>query len=423
MPQLVMSAKANKVHSFFQHKIEQYGGDIFKTSLFGFPTAVFYSAQANRFLFSNENTLVHTHWPYSVTNLVSHSLPAKTGEKAKCMRKTLTKLLKPQALQKFVGRVDCVVKSHMKSFWICNEQVKAFPLIRRCLFSVACTLFFSIDDQMQQEELFPHFEDMLKGMLMQMPLNLPGTRFRKAITARNHLRQIIQTFIDERRGNDDREDLLSCLVGEGEEEKLTDDEIKDNMLILLLASQDTVAITLTFLLRYLALNPECYRQVLQEQAQILRAMEGRKELQWEDIQKMKYSWRAAQETLRLQPPAHGTWRQSITDFYYAGYMIPKGWKLIWTVHSTHRNPEHFEDPEKFDPSRFEGKGPAPYTFVPFGGGPRMCPATEFAAMVILVFIHNAVKCFDWDLVDADENITADPLPIPARGLPLNLRLH
>ncbi|GLJ25850.1 hypothetical protein SUGI_0495310 [Cryptomeria japonica] len=242
MPQLVMSAKANKAHTFFQHKIEQYGGDIFKTSLFGFPTAVFYSVQANRFLFSNENTLVHTHWPYSVTNLVSHSLPTKVGEEAKSMRKIITEFLRPQALQKLVGRVDCVVKSHMKSFWVCNEQVKAFPLIRRCLFSVACTLFFTIDDQMQQEELFPRFEDMVKGMLMQMPLNLPGTRFRKAIPARNHLRQVIQMFIDERRRNGGRKDLLSCLVGEVEEEKLTDDEIKDNMLILLAASQDTVVI-------------------------------------------------------------------------------------------------------------------------------------------------------------------------------------
>ncbi|XP_057841473.2 cytochrome P450 716B1-like [Cryptomeria japonica] len=138
---------------------------------------------------------------------------------------------------------------------------------------------------------------------------------------------------------------------------------------------------------------------------------------------MKYSWRATQETMRLHPPAPGAWRQCIADISYSGYTIPKGWKACWVSFSTHMNPEHFPDPDKFDPSRFEGSGPPPYTFVPFGGGPRMCPGNEYARMVILVFLHNVAKHFKWSLVDADEKIAADPIPRPTNGLPLNLRPH
>ncbi|GLJ24763.1 hypothetical protein SUGI_0473320 [Cryptomeria japonica] len=146
-----------------------------------------------------------------------------------------------------------------------------------------------------------------------------------------------------------------------------------------MAGHDTSVVTVTMFLRYMALNPDCYKKVLQEQMEIKREEASEVGvLQWDDLQKMKYTWRAAQETLRLCPPAVGTWRKAIADISYAGFSIPKGWKLYWTTSSMHKNPEYFENPEKFDPSRFEGSGPAPYTFVPFGGGPRMCPGNEFA---------------------------------------------
>ena len=63
---------------------------------------------------------------------------------------------------------------------------------------------------------------------------------------------------------------------------------------------------------------------------------------------------------------------------------------------THNNADYFPMPEKFDPTRFEGDGPAPYTFIPFGGGPRMCPGKEFARLQILVFLYNVVKGFRWE---------------------------
>ena len=82
-------------------------------------------------------------------------------------------------------------------------------------------------------------------------------------------------------------------------------------------------------------------------------------------------------------------------------------QIMWSAHSTHRNPKYFPDPHKFDPSRFEGAGPAPFTFVPFGGGPRMCPGNEFARMEILIIIHRLVTQFSWILKDPNEAMAVD----------------
>ena len=84
-------------------------------------------------------------------------------------------------------------------------------------------------------------------------------------------------------------------------------------------------------------------------------------------------------------------------------------------------PTLFFNPENFDASRFEGTGPTPFSYVPFGGGPRMCLGQEFARLEILVFMHNIVTSFKWELSVPDEKLKYDPMLEPSKGLPI--RLH
>ena len=98
-------------------------------------------------------------------------------------------------------------------------------------------------------------------------------------------------------------------------------------------------------------------------------------------------------------------------------------QVHWSVHSTHKNPKYFPDPERFDPSRFEGSGPAPYAFVPFGGGPRMCAGKEYARLEILVFMHNVVTKFKWEKIIPEEKVLHISFPMPVNGLPILLQPH
>lgn len=95
--------------------------------------------------------------------------------------------------------------------------------------------------------------------------------------------------------------------------------------------------------------------------------------------------------------------------------------MYWSAAVTHRDPNLHQAPASFDESRFEGSGPPPFSYVPFGGGPRMCLGKEFARIEMLVFLHNLVNNFEWDLVNPGERIVYDPMPTPVDGLPIHVR--
>nr|XP_009760006.1 PREDICTED: beta-amyrin 28-oxidase-like [Nicotiana sylvestris] len=111
------------------------------------------------------------------------------------------------------------------------------------------------------------------------------------------------------------------------------------------------------------------------------------------------------------------------DINYEGYHIPKGWKFYWNTTLTSLDPEYYPNATSFDPSRFEGAGPAPFSYITFGGGPRMCIGKEFARLEMMVFLHIIVRKFRWKLVVPDERIIYDPMATPVEGLPIKLQTH
>lgn len=411
-------------------RMAKYNKEIFKTSLLGERAAAFCGPAGNKFLFSNDGKLTVPWWPRSVQNILRNSFLTSVTHDAKSTRRLLTTFLKPEALQRYVRIMDAVAQQHIRTEWEGRTEVKAFSLVKSYTFALSCLLFANIQEPDCILKLQHQFEIMAKG-LVQIPLNFPGTPYYRAIRAAEVIRKELELVIKQRRMDllektvSPTQDLLSYLLVTGNEngQLLSEIEIIDNMLMLLYAGHDTSSSVITVLLKYLAEMPNVYDEVLREQRDVAMSKNDGELLGWEDMHKMKYSWSVVSEVMRLWSPISGTFKESIADFTYAGFTIPRGWKLYWSVSSTHMNPEYFPVPEKFDPSRFEGEGPAPYTYVPFGGGPRMCPGKEFARLEILVFLYNVVRKFRWEEVYPGESIKPDPLPVPMKGLPLHLRPH
>ncbi|CBI24045.3 unnamed protein product, partial [Vitis vinifera] len=380
---------------FIFDRISKYSSEVFKTSLLGEPAAVFAGAAGNKFLFSNENKLVHAWWPSSVDKVFPSSTQTSSKEEAKKMRKLLPQFFKPEALQRYIGIMDHIAQRHFADSW--DNRDEPFHVLASGLITV--------------------------------PIDLPGTPFHRAIKASNFIRKELRAIIKQRKIDlaegkaSQNQDILSHMLLATDEDgcHMNEMEIADKILGLLIGGHDTASAAITFLIKYMAELPHIYEKVYEEQMEIANSKAPGELLNWDDVQKMRYSWNVACEVMRLAPPLQGAFREAITDFVFNGFSIPKGWKLYWSANSTHKSPECFPQPENFDPTRFEGDGPAPYTFVPFGGGPRMCPGKEYARLEILVFMHNVVKRFKWDKLLPDEKIIVDPMPMPAKGLPV--RLH
>ncbi|XP_045822726.1 beta-amyrin 28-monooxygenase [Trifolium pratense] len=417
-----------KPEKFIFDRMIKYSSELFKTSILGEPTVVFCGAACNKFLFSNENKYVVAWWPESVNKIFPTTLDSK--EESMKTRKMLPQFLKPEALQRYVGIMDTNAQRHFSSLWENKYQVTVYPLAKRYTFLLACRLFMSMEDENHVAKFSDPFHLLAAGIIS-LPINFPGTPFNKAIKASNLIRIELLKIIRQRKMDLEQgvasptQDILSHMLLARDEngEFLNELKIADKILGLLIGGHDTASAACTFIVKYLAELPHIYDKVYQEQMEIAKSKSPGELLNWDDLKKMRYSWNVACEVMRVAPPLQGGFREAITDFIFNGFSIPKGWKLYWSVNSTHKNPECFPMPEKFDPTRFEGNGPAPYTFVPFGGGPRMCPGKEYARLEILVFMHNLVKRFKWEKLIPDEKIIVDPFPIPAKGLPIRLYPH
>ncbi|XP_057467392.1 beta-amyrin 28-monooxygenase-like [Actinidia eriantha] len=415
---------------FIFDRIAKFRSNVFRTSLLGSPAVVFCGSAGNKFLFSNENKLVQAWWPSSVDKIFPSSTQTSSKEEAIRLRKMLPNFLKPEALQRYIGIMDVVASRHFASDWEKKDQVMTFSLTKRYTFWLACRLFVSVEDPNQVAKFEDPFSVLANGLLS-IPIDLPGTPFNRGIKASNFIRKELVAIIKQRKIDlaegkaSPTQDILSHMLLTSDENGkfMHEMDIADKILGLLVGGHDTASSACASIVKYLAELPEVYEGVYKEQMEIAKSKGPGELLNWDDIQKMKYSWNVACEVMRLAPPLQGAFREAINDFMFNGFSIPKGWKIYWSANSTHKNAEFFPEPMKFDPSRFEGSGPAPYTFVPFGGGPRMCPGKEYARLEILVFMHHLVKRFKWEKMIPDEKIVVTPMPEPEKGLPIRLFPH
>lgn len=215
-------------------------------------------------------------------------------------------------------------------------------------------------------------------------LPLPHTR--RFERARAKLDRVIYRIIEERRHNHrDAGDLLSMLLDARDEETdgagMTDSQIRDEVMTLILAGHETTANLLSWTWYLLAQNPAAEATLHAELDEVLSR--GRRLPTVADLPRLRYTEMVVSESMRLYPPAWVVGRLAVEDLEVGGYTIRSGSLVLLSQYVTHRDPRYFRDPARFSPERWtpEARDARPaYSYFPFGGGARRCIGEGFAWM-------------------------------------------
>jgi cytochrome P450 len=215
-------------------------------------------------------------------------------------------------------------------------------------------------------------------LMERVPIS-PSVRRNRA--AARFLNEAIYRIISERRASGtDTGDLLSTLIAASEDgHTMTDKQVRDEALTLMLAGHETTAISLTWTWYLLSQNPWALERLRAEWRDVL----GDRSPAWADIPNLVYTEHVFAESLRLYPPAWAIGRMARSEFRLFNYLVPKQSICIMSPYVMHRHPRFWPEPERFDPDRWtpEARESRPkFAYFPFGGGPRTCAGERFAWM-------------------------------------------
>jgi cytochrome P450 len=210
---------------------------------------------------------------------------------------------------------------------------------------------------------------------------------------------VLMEYIKKRRNEPPAMDLLQTLMdaryadGEG----MSDELILSESMQLLVAGHETSSNALSWLLYLLSSRPDTLDRVRQEFEEVL----GDAPLGHADVTKCVYTTQVIQEGLRLYPPFWMIDREAIADDRVGDVVIPAGSMVIVHVYGAHHAPKHWPNPETFDSDRFlkgNEKLRAPFTYLPFGGGPRGCIGNNYAMLQVLMILSDLLRKYDFETV-------------------------
>jgi cytochrome P450 len=400
--------------------MHRYVGRAFQITLPRFQPAVFVGPESNRqILVSDRLRLLWRPEGDPVTRLLRRGVLVVDGEEHDSLRA----LMEP-ALQR------PRVVDHIPAFWRYTDRVidawrdgeKRDMLVemRRIALLILMGTVFEVDFAPDMDRLWHSILLLLEyispGLWIMWP-DMPRPKYRRAIEEMDdYLHGIIRRRREDLAASGrppNPGDLLGRLVAAP---GMNDDLIRDQLLTMLIAGHDTSTASLSWTLYLVGRHPEAMARLQAEVDAVLTSADDPPGA--EQLGRLSYLDLVFKEALRLYPPIHVGNRRTSEAMTIAGYAVPAGTRVMYSIYLSHRDKDFWPDPERFKPERFErgqDEKRLPLTYVPFGGGPRNCIGASFAQVEAKVVLSRILQRFDLQLLNGDKvrpymGATLEPRP-------------
>ena len=402
-------------------------GSVFRRGDFGGWGVTLIGPEANELVLFNKDRTFSSEqgWHPVLQHLFPRGLMLMDDPEHRVHRKTLGVAFKPEPMRHYLGALNEGIARGLTG-WTRGgaAEMRFYPAIKQLTLDLAATSFLGIPWGPEADRINRAFVAMVAASIGIVRSPVPGTAMWRGVKGRQYMCDFFGREIQNRRGIAGDDFFTQICNAEHEEgRKLSDQEVIDHMNFLMMAAHDTLTSSLTSTVYYLATNPE-WQDWAREEVLTLRADLGDAPLPYERLGELERIEMCFKEAMRLNAPVPAIPRRAIREFVFGNHRIPAGTQIGVNPMLTHRLPEIWPDPDRFDPTRFtaeNSKGRHKYAWVPFGGGAHMCLGLHFAYLQAKAFFYQLLGDFR---ITAADGYQADfqmfPIPKPRDGLPIRL---
>ncbi len=418
-PQLLQSAALLRFRHRFVPYLHRRYGDAFTLRLIpdGRPIVIFTRPEAIKQIFAGDPEVFHAGKGNAILGPImgEHSLLLVDGAEHKRARKLLMPAFSGQALKGYQDLVTGLAKTEVGS-WRPGEAFRSLDRMNALTLEVILRVVFGVTDESRLARLRP----LVNATVDVSPVVLLGWGvprlqkygvWRRAVETSYALDRLVYAEIAERRASPDladRTDVLSQLIRVDDGgDRLSDTELRDQLVTLLLAGHETTATALAWPLYEIGSDPR-------QRARARTAVRTGDDAWLEAVVK---------ESMRLHPVIPMVVRTLMEPASIDGLQLPRGTTVAASILLSHARPQSHPDPGAFRPERFLGGSPPPNTWIPFGGGVRRCIGAGFSQMEAVAVLREVFTTYDAQAAGRDTPKVRNITSVPRQGARIVVQPH
>lgn len=334
---------------------------------------------------------------------IGHGLLTENGDKWRANRKLIQPAFYKKSISGLMSTMDRIIKEELAKIPT-GQKIDVYSVFNDLAFKVVARSLFYLENIDEEIARLQHItESAQKSVIKELRLPFLKWYFDKEWLAGeksipynlalvDEAREILKKFIDRRRADSQNYgDLLDMLLHSTYEDgtHMEDRQLIDEILVLFIAGHETTANALTFATQLLAAHPKAAQQVQEEVSQSSTDAL----MPW--LGSLQFTKQCIEETLRLYPPAYVTDRVALEDDNCGDIEIKSGSIWLISFYEMHRRADLWNDPDQFQPQRFDQTAARAYKdhYFPFGAGPRMCVGNNFAMFEMILVIARMLQKF------------------------------